>query len=75
MKPEGFHRAVRNVAFICGIICLFTIAGCISFKDGLKKVLRGHLDPAKLNTGLPVITIRTHTGQPVTSREYTSMRT
>jgi spore coat protein CotH len=54
---------------MCGITFLLTITGCIPLKDGLKKGLRGHLDPAKLDTGLPVITIHTHTGRPVTSKE------
>jgi spore coat protein CotH len=43
-----------------------------SFKSELKKVLRGlrgRPDLAKLDTGLPVITINTHTGQPVISKE------
>jgi spore coat protein CotH len=38
-----------------------------------KVMLRGHVDPAKLDTGLPVIKINTHNGKAVTSREnYTT---
>jgi spore coat protein CotH len=42
-----------------------------AFRGEIKKVLkvlRGRLDPTKLDTGLPVITINTHEGRPVTSK-------
>jgi spore coat protein CotH len=54
---------------ICGIGILLGISGCAAIKDIGKKVLRGHVDIADLDTGLPVITINTHTGKPVTSKE------
>jgi spore coat protein CotH len=54
---------------MCGIGFLLATTGCASFKGELKKVLRGHYDPAKLDTGLPVITINTHAGQPVAGKE------
>jgi spore coat protein CotH len=41
--------------------------------DGIKymakTIIRGHVDPARLDTGLPIIKIDTHKGQAVTSRE------
>jgi hypothetical protein len=35
-----------------------------------KMMLRGHADPAKLNTGLPIIKINTHNRRAVTSKEH-----
>jgi spore coat protein CotH len=66
MKPGGFRR---TAAVMCGIVFLIAATGCSPFKEGLKKTLRGRSNPAKLDTGLPVITIRTHSGRPVTSKE------
>jgi spore coat protein CotH len=43
-----------------------------AFRNELKKnlrALRGHPNPAKLDTGLPVIIINTHTDRPVTSKK------
>jgi spore coat protein CotH len=56
------------LALLCGGI-LFGVSGCAALKDAGKKALRGRLDPAKLDTGLPVIIINTHGGRPVTSKE------
>jgi spore coat protein CotH len=58
-----------SIALLSGIGILFVIIGCTSFKGELKKVLRGHLDPTKLDTGLPIITINTYGSQPITSKE------
>jgi hypothetical protein len=38
-------------------------------KSMVKVMLRGHVDPEKLDTGLPMIRINTHNGQFITSRE------
>jgi hypothetical protein len=57
------------LALLCGAGILLVVSGCSALKDFGKKTLRGRLDPAKLDTGLPVITINTHGSQPVTSKE------
>jgi spore coat protein CotH len=49
--------------FICGL------SSCTSVKDLGKKMLRGHIDPAKVDTGLPVITINTKTGKAIVGKE------
>jgi spore coat protein CotH len=52
---------------VCGLF--LAVSGCAALKNEGKKLLRGHLDPAMVDTGLPVITISTHNGRPITSKE------
>jgi spore coat protein CotH len=59
---------VLNLALLCAGI-LLALNGCSAVKDIGKKTLRGYLDTARLDTDLPVITITTHSGKPVTSKE------
>jgi spore coat protein CotH len=68
MKPGGCYKAARVLSLICAAWLLLAASGCGVVKDAGKKVLRGHLDPAQVDTGLPVITIHTRSGRPVTSK-------
>jgi spore coat protein CotH len=66
---SGRSYGVKMLVLMCGIGVLLTAAACVAVKDTGKKLLRGHFNPEKLDTGLPVITINTHNSQPVTSKE------
>jgi hypothetical protein len=49
--------------FVCGL------SSCMTVNDLGKMMLRGHIDPTKVDTGLPVITINTKTGKAIASKE------
>jgi hypothetical protein len=72
-------RARRAVLIltITTVLCIAALlaaglSGWINM-DGIKyrakTMLRRHIDPAKLDTGLPVISINTHKGKAITSKE------
>lgn len=70
------HRTVLTIAAAAVLCVAALLAAGLSGRidtDGVKHtaktMLRGHVDPAKLDTGLPVIKIDTHNGQAVTGRE------
>jgi spore coat protein CotH len=62
---------------IAGVLCIATLliaglSGLIKLDDikyTAKTIIRGHVDPADLDTGLPVIKINTRNGQAITSKE------
>jgi spore coat protein CotH len=75
----GFHRPSR-IALIITIILVLCAGMALlvgasdrtaidDVKYTAKMILRGHVNPAKLDTGLPVITIETRKRQAVTSKE------
>jgi spore coat protein CotH len=72
MKTGSAYRT-RLPVLICGIGMLigilFTLSACGAVKDAAKKILRGRPNPAKLDTGLPVIHINTSGGRPVVSKD------
>jgi spore coat protein CotH len=72
----GFHRPVLITAIIlvlgAGMALLAGVSGLVNMDDikyTAKMILRGHVDTAKLDTGLPVIKINIHNRRPVTSKE------
>jgi hypothetical protein len=64
---------ITVAAIFCIAILLITgLSGRLNMDDikyTAKTILRGHVDPAKLDTGLPIIKIDTHNGQAITSKE------
>jgi hypothetical protein len=60
---------IKGIAIFCITIFICGLSSCMTVKDLGKKMLRGHIDPAKVDTGLPVITITTKTGKAIVSRE------
>jgi spore coat protein CotH len=66
------RRAVKIlvIAALCFAAALLVVLlNYESVKAVAKVVLRGSVNPSKLDTGLPVIKITTHNGLPVSSRE------
>jgi spore coat protein CotH len=73
-----FYRLKRGkVAIIIVALCFFTaliagLSGLVSIDDikyAAKIALRGHVNPAKLDTGLPIVRITTGNRRPITSKE------
>jgi spore coat protein CotH len=66
-------KVVLIIAALCFVAALITVlsglVGIDDIKYAVKIALRGHLNPAKLDTGLPIITITTDNRQPITSKE------
>ncbi|MDR2070426.1 MAG: CotH kinase family protein [Treponema sp.] len=67
-----------SIGKIVIVSCFFAallagLAGCGNMVDDIKytakMMLRGHVDPSKLDTGLPVIKINTYKRQAITSKE------
>jgi hypothetical protein len=66
-------RTVSAIIFISIIIC--GLSSCDSIKYWGKTIFRGHVNPEKIDTGLPVIRINTRNGKAITSKEeYISAR-
>jgi spore coat protein CotH len=60
---------------LSAIIAIFAIVVLVNLnspdlKQIVKEVLRGHVNPNTLNTGLPIITINTHGKQPITGKDH-----
>ncbi|MDR1277938.1 MAG: CotH kinase family protein [Treponema sp.] len=73
-RRRSLSALAKIIAFnICfGGLLLAGLSGCIKIDDikyTAKTILRGHVNPAKLDTGLPIIKINTHNGQAITSKE------
>jgi hypothetical protein len=59
----------KFAAVCCAGLFLIALSSCDSIKYAGKLILRGRVNPKKLDTGLPVISINTDNSRPVTSRE------
>lgn len=67
--------AKRGVVLGIGLLLLTLLSGCTidDLKYTVKMVLQRHIDPEKLDTGLPVIKINTPNRRAITSKEqYTT---
>ncbi|MDR0689957.1 MAG: CotH kinase family protein [Spirochaetaceae bacterium] len=65
---------MKKFFFVFGIslLLLTGLSGCINLDDlkyTVKMVLKRHIDPAKLDTGLPIIKINTHNRRAITSKK------
>jgi spore coat protein CotH len=67
------RKAVIIIAALCFAAALIAglsgLVGIDDIKYAVKIVLRGHVNPAKLDTGLPIIKITTNNNKPITSKE------
>jgi spore coat protein CotH len=66
---SGIKLIVKIFLVVFAGVMLIELSACTNIKSMAKTVLRGYVDPAKLETGLPIIKINTHNGQAVTSKE------
>jgi spore coat protein CotH len=67
-KLEGILKFVSVVCFC--VLLLIGLSACETIKAMGKTILRGHVNPREVDTGLPIIKIDTHNGRAVTSKEY-----
>ncbi|MDR2768084.1 MAG: CotH kinase family protein [Treponema sp.] len=68
-KHSGVVKILAVVVLCFAAALIVALFNYESVKAMAKEVLRGSVNPAKLDTGLPVIKITTLSGRPVSSRE------
>jgi spore coat protein CotH len=72
-RPFRVVLIIAIILVLCAGMALFVKSSDLAFADDIKytakMILRGHVNPAKLDTGLPIIKIETRKREAVTSRE------